>query len=310
MREFSIHLNNRKTEYDLLVYNITYHDGLTAFNRLVLDCCLDSLSTQHYIGAQHKIALDSDIDRLVATVSNKLAESGVAIDSDVRLSSRSFFSGENKVELTSSQLNAIMSALVKAESSLAISASKIETSIASTILDEATTSIALGFSVDSMFEHDFEQVSSDLCLNTSVEESAIVSVDAGQNGLILDSYVSGLFYKMAASAQSALSIISALEDIMIKFSLGNIINGIGVSSSFEDESEFAIKYFGLDEAVSLLNEAVVIALKCIMPAGNSIGMAQSVSLISVSYRKLNEIDGETLGDLDQDTIANLTYIET
>lgn len=74
MKEYDIFLKQRLTEGSIIVYSLPFRDGISAVNRVVLRAMLSYFSLQKKIAVANQSALLSEIDEMLATVSEKIGD--------------------------------------------------------------------------------------------------------------------------------------------------------------------------------------------------------------------------------------------
>ena len=74
MKEYDIFLKQRLTEGSIIVYSLPFRDGVSAVNRVVLRAMLSYFSLQKKIAVSNQSALLSEIDEMLATVSEKIGD--------------------------------------------------------------------------------------------------------------------------------------------------------------------------------------------------------------------------------------------
>ena len=67
---YNIYLRKRLTEFDLIIRNLPYRDGLVIYNRMYLDAMVNYLYLQKFIVGDTDTKLVSEIDNLLERVFN------------------------------------------------------------------------------------------------------------------------------------------------------------------------------------------------------------------------------------------------
>ena len=67
---YNIYLRRRLTEFDLIIRNLPYRDGLVIYNRMYLDAMVNYLYLQKFIVGDTDTKLVSEIDNLLERVFN------------------------------------------------------------------------------------------------------------------------------------------------------------------------------------------------------------------------------------------------
>lgn len=87
MKEYDIFLKQRLTEGSIIVYSLPFRDGVSAVNRVVLRAMLSYFSLQKKIAVANQSALLSEIDEMLATVSEKIDDQ-VCLEANAALTTK------------------------------------------------------------------------------------------------------------------------------------------------------------------------------------------------------------------------------
>lgn len=82
---YNIYLRKRLTEFDLIIRNLPYRDGLVIYNRMYLDAMVNYLYLQKFIVGDTDTKLVSEIDNLLERVFN-IFSSGMELGAELELS--------------------------------------------------------------------------------------------------------------------------------------------------------------------------------------------------------------------------------
>ena len=67
---YDVYLRKRLTEFDIIIQNLPYRDGLVAHTKMYLDAMLSYLHLQKFIVGSHETELHAEIDDLIEVVMN------------------------------------------------------------------------------------------------------------------------------------------------------------------------------------------------------------------------------------------------
>ena len=72
-KQFDVYLKDRLTQCDIFVYNLSFRDGISVTNRLILEACLDYYILQKLIAVNAGSTLVAHIDEMIKTVREMLS---------------------------------------------------------------------------------------------------------------------------------------------------------------------------------------------------------------------------------------------
>ena len=100
-QEYNIYLRKRLTEFDVIIKNLPYRDGLIMYNKMYLDAMVNYLCLQRFIIGESDANLRTEIDDLLERVFNTF-QNKVEIDLDVELAAGKPISGQSDLVFTTS----------------------------------------------------------------------------------------------------------------------------------------------------------------------------------------------------------------
>ena len=100
-QEYNIYLRKRLTEFDVIIKNLPYRDGLIMYNKMYLDAMVNYLCLQRFIIGESDANLRTEIDELLERVFNTF-QSKVEIDLDVELAAGKPISGQSDLVFATS----------------------------------------------------------------------------------------------------------------------------------------------------------------------------------------------------------------
>lgn len=225
MKEYDIFLKQRLTEGSIIVYSLPFRDGVSAVNRVVLRAMLSYFSLQKKIAVANQSALLSEIDEMLATVSEKIGdqvclEASAALTIKYRneleqaamkldipaftLFAQSFFALESQIGIKVSQPIAYAkSSLGDAQSAMAIVAKSLaeQKQVFDTIQNQTV------FSANDLAfrKHDFE---------------------SGSSAIGIDQTSPELLYRYTTGMEAAFAIAASIGETEFHYSLGDGSNAI------------------------------------------------------------------------------------
>ena len=101
---YNIYLRKRLTEFDLIIRNLPYRDGLVIYNRMYLDAMVNYLYLQKFIVGDTDTKLVSEIDNLLERVFN-IFSSGMELGAELELFAAKPTGGSTELVLTTGKAN-------------------------------------------------------------------------------------------------------------------------------------------------------------------------------------------------------------
>lgn len=304
MKEYDIFLKKRLTEAKIIVYSLPFRDGVSVVNRLILQAVLSHLAMQKKIAVANQSVLLSEIDEMLATVSEKI-ENDVCLEASTELTTKyrneleqaaleldipnlpllakSFFDFENQVGIQVSEPFAyVKTSLGEAQSAMVILANSLGEQ--KQIFDIIQNQTVLGADDLPFQKHDFESGNSQICIDQSSPE---------------------LLYRYTTGLEAAFQIVASLGETEFHYSLGDGSSAIGIEVSHPET--LLEKKLEINNAIEIFHDLVVETIS-LFAVSNDIEIQTTLNAGMKRYRLLSEMDNSALSELDDMTLDELDYV--
>ena len=283
MKEYDIFLKQRLTEGSIIVYSLPFRDGVSAVNRVVLRAMLSYFSLQKKIAVANQSALLSEIDEMLATVSEKIGdqvclEASAALTIKYRneleqaamrldipaftLFAQSFFALESQIGIKVSQPIAYAkSSLGDAQSAMAIVAKSLAEQ--KQVFDTIQNQTVFGANDLAFRKHDFE---------------------SGSSAIGIDQTSPELLYRYTTGMEAAFAIAASIGETEFHYSLGDGSN-----------------------AIEMFYELVVETIS-LFAVSNDAEILMTLNAGMKRYRLLSDLDDKTLAEIDDMTLEELDFV--
>ena len=304
MKEYDIFLKRRLTEGTIIVYSLPFRDGVSAVNRVILQAMLSYFSLQKKIAVSNQSELLSEIDAMLATVSekigdqvclkasaalttkygNKLEQAAMELDiSAFTLFAQSFFAFENQIGIQVSKPFAYAkSSLSDADTALMIEARSLAE--LKQIFDAVQNQTAIKADPLTFQKHDFETGDSSVGIGQASPE---------------------LLYRYTTGMEAVFAIAASIGETEFHYSLGDGDSAIGIEIS--EPNIVAEKKLQISNAIESFCELVVETIS-MFAVSNDTNILMTLSAGMKRHRLLSELDNNTLSELDDMTLGELDYI--
>ena len=304
MKEYDIFLKRRLTEGTIIVYSLPFRDGVSAVNRLVLQAMLSYFSFQKKIAVANESVLVSEIDEMLATVSER-------IESQLCLESNAAFTTKYRNELEQAAIELDIPALPLLAQSFFALESQIGIQISEPI---AYTKSSLGENKSAM-----EIVAKSLAEQSRIFESVQSQVIFGRNRINFSKrdfeIVSSVFtisqanpellYRYTIGMESAFAIAASLGETEFHYSLGSGSSKIRIK--IDDLNTLAKKHLQVSNAIGAFCEFVIKTIS-LFAVSNEIEIVASLHAGMKRYRLLSEIDDMILSEIDDINLGELDFV--
>ena len=304
MKEYDIFLKQRLTEGSIIVYSLPFRDGVSAVNRVVLRAMLSYFSLQKKIAVANQSALLSEIDEMLATVSEKIGdqvclEASAALTIKYRneleqaamrldipaftLFAQSFFALESQIGIKVSQPIAYAkSSLGDAQSAMAIVAKSLAEQ--KQVFDTIQNQTVFGANDLAFRKHDFE---------------------SGSSAIGIDQTSPELLYRYTTGMEAAFAIAASIGETEFHYSLGDGSNAIGIETS--EPETIAEKKLQIGNAIEMFYELVVETIS-LFAVSNDAEILMTLNAGMKRYRLLSDLDDKTLAEIDDMTLEELDFV--
>ena len=200
-KEFDIYLNNRLTEYDIIVYSIPYRDGLTVTNRMILNSCLQNYILQKMIAVQAGSCLVSHIDKMIKICCERLGIR-MTLDSVVDFCMQKVLTPDLcGIEIHADEIKMLASGFISAESSINLCVSPILASVKKS-LGTGWCEIDVAAYLSGTAKRSNEAAMSILVIEPGIHDFYVQKAFKGDSAIIIDSQLSNLLYENILSGKS------------------------------------------------------------------------------------------------------------
>lgn len=299
---YDVYLRKRLTEFDIIIQNLPYRDGLVAHTKMYLDSIMNYLYLQKFIVGEHNTALQADIDNLLERVfnifksnscltvsANAVMEKPVGVSSEMFLDSSNFDINEESFNTFSEFMNLTTTAL-KYDIQKSIGTGSIR--MALTTKSAATIKTA------------FEKFDKLLNLDSIAIPSSEKFAEAKTNIQLWTNPFS-IYYLVAIQCEALMNLTCAM-DFEIWFSLGNAANEIYLTAHMGDTQEE--KFCSVDNIVALLSQVNAALIGFISLDSADTNLHSSVEAGLKRYRKVAEVDPLAVSEMDSMSVEELDYV--
>jgi len=304
-KEFDIYLNKRLTECDIIVYSIPYRDGLTVFERLVLESCIENYTLQKFIAVQTGSELVAHIDEMLKTCHERLNESIELSTSAEFEVLYALFPGENGIELKAHDLDVLETSFIDFTHAIELVAAPLNGLIARAGNPEPTE-IELTSDVYGTLKTAVEKASSPIVPNCTLVGTNKQSLIAVEPSIIPTTHMTDLLYRIYNTASSAIQLTAEALETEIHFSLGSGSDAIEIKSGVLGER--ITKYETLHSVVSILSEVTESLRVFNEPEWNPVLLMIEAEAVLKRHRLLEEMDGDVLSAYDDMTLEDIDYV--
>jgi len=299
---FNVKLRKRLTEFDLIIQNLPYRDGLIIYNKTYLEAMVNYLCLQKFIIGNSDNTLQAEIDDVLERVFNVLdVENHIEADlslvgikpisgvSDGMLNATNIEIGEESFNLFQS-VTAHLSSIIRP--ALVKTPGRLHSEICLDSHDIVPLKTAL------------EKLHNDMKFAEQIDLSS-ENYAAASSDLLLETDPFDIFYMVLVQGEAAMNLLFSAK-YEIWHSLGRFDNGFILSA---DNSDAHLEKFLTCEETILLISEINDILECfIHPEDASLYIDSSVDVGIMRHRLLYELDGSTLDELDDSTLKELYYV--
>jgi len=305
MKEFDIYLRERLTKCDIIVYSIPYRDGITVFDRMILESCLENYILQKFVAVQTGSELVSHIDRMIKTCYERL-NFGMTIGASAEVSIFfPIYPNHVSMELTSEVAKVLANTFEKAENSLVFAADPLLLYYGKSV-GSGSSSLVLNQSIRNTLKNSIEQFTNGIAFTSSLGELSKLGVEQYKDGIIFVAELTNLCYRVHQMGETALQLAASIQEIELHYSLGGGGSDIVLDAGVDDT--VMNKYFAAETAIRIIAEVTeLISQYMEMPVQAIVFGAEAGSMLR-RFRLLGEVDDDALSAMDEVTLDELDYI--
>lgn len=305
MKDYDIYLKQHIHEAEVLIYSLPYRDGITVTNRIILEAMLKYYTLQKAIAIQNQSEIIAEIDKIILTIQEKVG-SGLEIQSRVDLFKQAKAELEQiSLELNIPDLPTLLWSFFEVENILELRVSDVEAHVSS-MLGRIENQIALVSNEPTSILHTFANMNSGLVLQAEVEETFKQGFDEVSNDIEILASDLNLLYCFLIGGESMIEIMAKITDTLITSYLNGVENNIVISAA--ERASAAKKSIDISTSVSLFCEMAATVIYYFQ-SNSSFTLSVNASAGLKRFRRLEEIDELTLGELDNKTLNELDFVE-
>lgn len=299
---YDIYLRKRLTEFDLIIRNLPYRDGLIVYDRMCLDAMVNYLHLQKFIIGDSDTTLSSEIDRLLEEVFNVFSN-GMELSASVQLFAGKPISGSTGAVL-STDIGELQERTFDVFNNFTSLVSGALLYDLGKSIGSGETEMKLSTKSAETLKEVFEQFQPLPELWATVSTAADVYAEANHE-MYLEAKPFDIFYLIGLQGEAVMNLLCG-ADFEMWYTLGNA-NGHMVLSVVNNgvESE---KFMTYQDVLSLIAE-VNGMLECFIdPPENSAILYTALDIGMKRFRVLSDMDDVSIEDLDALTLDDLDYV--
>lgn len=302
-QEYNIYLRKRLTEFDVIIKNLPYRDGLIMYNKMYLDAMVNYLCLQRFIIGESDADLRTEIDELLERVFNTF-QSKVEIDLDVELAAGKPISGQsdlvfatNPFEMGEETYEVFQNLTRLTTSALQYDLAKSIGSGHSDLIFHTSTADTLKTAFDKM------QNNVELLLSSDTDKETFAGAGTEMQ-LNTDRF--DLYYLLAVQGEAVMNLLCSM-DFEMWYTLGNANQTFYLTAV--NNGVKSTKYLSADGFMSLIaavNESLEAFIKTEF---SELHLTPNVVAGLKRYRLLSDLDSSTLSSIDSVSLDELDYVE-
>lgn len=304
-KEFDVYLSDRLTECDIIVFNIPYRDGLTAYSSIVLNACLNYYILHKFIAAQAGSSLVSRIDSMIAVISQRL-RTGMQLSCNADVAVQYFLPRVETLMPINTTADIISKDVFQAEDIIQISSMVID-ALVSKSLGHGICSLQIQSSIEDTIKHSFEHPTAPINISSEVSTNKKI-FEQHYDRMLINTNVSNLCYNLHIAGETALHITSAVIDTELHYPFGQACSEFNISTGVVEGGIQHQNMICLTNGIAVLNKLTLDAITYFGVQSSQIDLSQEVSTVLKRFRKLYEIDDSHLGSINDLPLHELDYI--
>lgn len=306
MQEYDIYLRKRLHESELFIRSLTYHDGVSATNRMVLEAMLSYYTLQRAVAAQSKTELVAEIDEIVRNIYATIGD-GMEVRAKADFLARYYNEVEkDAIEIGVPALPAFLLSFFSVENALQFGVSDVSAAAKSSI-GSVSDGLAITAGDVSFSKAIFETMQNAVEIGAEAGDTTKHAFETVAPALEIDAPDINIFYMYAVGAETAMSIVAAIDSsgVILKHTVGDVGNALTLTA--EESGSMARKYTELSAQLDLYCRMATTAISQ-FEAGGSISLLASGDAGMKRYRLLSDMDGSALSDFDDMTLGDVDYL--
>lgn len=305
MKEYDIYLKSRIHDAKIYIQSLTYREGLSVTNRIILDAMLRYFALQKQIATDGaNIALAAQIDDVLAAI-YEVVGNDMSLNADAALLTHHYVQPQElDVEVAAGEAEPLVQSFFSVANALEM---QIENSDARVLRVLSGTENAIEFALSEPETHKqgFLEIPNVLLVNATVGDTFEQSYEAVESAMALGLPELGLYWCFAIGFDTILNLAASITDIDVHFSLGEAGSSVVIEQSAPETR--------IEKRLRISNEIYAfcaLAAKMTAYFGAEAGtVIQAVGAADLKrHRLLEELDDLTLGDIDTMTLGELDYV--
>lgn len=299
---YNIYLRKRLTEFDLIIRNLPYRDGLVVYNRMYLDAMVNYLCLQKFIVGESDTQLLSKIDDLLERVYN-IFSNGMELGTELELFAAKPTGGSTNVVLNTNEVNIQEESFNTFQNVTQFLTSALKYDIAKS-LGSGATAMELSSAPVSTLKEAMEKLEDDILLDADVSTAAVVNAE-GDSEAVLNTNNPNLFYLLSVEGEAMMNLLFS-ADFEMWYTLGT--GNSSMYLSVENNGVESKKFMTYESFLNLVLEVGNILQCFIFPKESEAQLHSELGVGMMRYRLLSDMDNSALNEHDELTLDELDYV--
>lgn len=299
---YNIYLRKRLTEFDLIIRNLPYRDGLIIYNRMYLDAMVNYLTLQKYIIGDSDVQLSSEIDDLLERVYN-IFSNGMELGAELEVFAAKPTGGSTSAVLSTNETEVHEETFNTFQNVTQLLTSALKYDIAKS-LGSGATEMELSSAPASTLKEALENFEDDILLDADVSTAAVVNAE-GDSEVVLDTSNPNLFYLLSVEGEAMMNLLFS-ADFEMWYTLGT--GNSSMYLSVENNGVESKKFMTYESFLNLILEVGNILQCFIFPEESEAQLHSELGVGMMRYRLLSDMDNLALNEHDELTLDELDYV--
>lgn len=299
---YNIYLRKRLTEFDLIIRNLPYRDGLIIYNRMYLDAMVNYLTLQKYIIGDSDVQLSSEIDDLLERVYN-IFSSGMELGAELEVFAAKPTGGSTSAVLSTNETEVHEETFNTFQNVTQLLTSALKYDIAKS-LGSGATEMELSSAPASTLKEALENFEDGILLDADVSTAAVVNAE-GDSEIVLDTSNPNLFYLLSVEGEAMMNLLFS-ADFEMWYTLGT--GNSSMYLSVENNGVESKKFMTYESFLNLILEVGNILQCFIFPEESEAQLHSELGVGMMRYRLLSDMDNSALNEHDELTLDELDYV--
>lgn len=299
---YNIYLRKRLTEFDLIIRNLPYRDGLVIYNRMYLDAMVNYLYLQKFIVGDTDTKLVSEIDNLLERVFN-IFSSGMKLGAELELFAAKPTGGSTELVLTTGKANIGEESFNTFQNVTQLLTNTLKYDIAKS-LGSGSTEMELRTAPASTLKEALEKFKNTMLLDSDASTSAITHGEA-ETDMVLTTNDFDIFYMLSVEGEAMMNLLFS-ADFEMWYTLGT--GDSSMCLTVENSGVQSKKFMTYESFLNLVLEIGNILQCFIFPDESGSLLSSELNIGMKRHRLLSEMDNLTLSEHDDITLEELDYV--